>query len=150
MDIGEAKIASAETECQALVIDAQQVQDRGVQVMHSANAINGVHAHFIGGAVDGSAFGAAAGEPDAKSLGMVIAAVRSGRMGRAAKLARPDDERFVEQAALLEILDQCGNRLIGIERVFGVAIAKVAVLVPGAVRRAGGTSDLDEANAGFN
>ena len=32
---------------------------------------------------------------------------------RAAELAQPDDQRRVEQAALLEVLEQGGDRLVG-------------------------------------
>ena len=49
----------------------------------------------------------------------MVAAVVVGReralaIDRAAELAAPDDERVVEQAALLEVGDQRGRRLIGV------------------------------------
>src|SRR6478736_6489426 len=116
-----------------------------MQIMHRCDAFDGMHAEFICGPKNRSSFGAAAGEPDAKAFGMMVASIRAGRMRRAPKLASPDDERLVEQAALLQVLEERRNGLVGIESVFGMASAKVAMLVPGAIRRARRARDLDEA-----
>ena len=81
----------------------------------SAAILNGMEAEFIGRAVGDSAPDAPSGEPGAKSLGVVIAAI-SLSTGRAAKFRTPDDERLVEQAALLEVLDQAGDGQIDLRR----------------------------------
>ena len=49
---------------------------------------------------------------------------------RAAELAAPDDERVVEQAALLEVLDQRRRGLVGVLAVLLEVVDQVAVLVP--------------------
>src|SRR3712207_8006198 len=49
---------------------------------------------------------------DGEAERVVVAAVGALREGRAAELAAPDDERLVEQAAALEVLEQAGDRLI--------------------------------------
>ena len=67
------------------------------------------------------------------------------RPGAAAEFAGPDDERFVEHAALLEVADQAGDRLVGGPAQRTVR-ADVAVGVPGAVAAAG-VANLDEADA---
>src|SRR5690242_6514045 len=64
-----------------------------------------------------------------------------------AELASPDDERFVQHAALLEIANQTGNRLVGspTQRALG---ADIVMGVPGAVAAAG-VADLNETDSTF-
>ena len=81
------------------MVEAEQVQDRGVQVVHRADVFDGVHAEFVGRAVDRAPFDSAAGQPDREAFGVMVAAVAAGGVRRAAELAGPDDQRFVEQAA---------------------------------------------------
>ena len=95
--------------------------------------LDGVHAHLVGGAVDGAAADAAAGQPDGEAVGMVVAAVAAGGVRRPAELAGPHDQRLVQQAPRLQVLDQAGDGLIGVEGVLLVPFLQVAVLVPGAV-----------------
>jgi hypothetical protein len=63
---------------------------------------------------------------------------------RAAEFAAPDDQRVVEQAALLEILDQGGAGLVGVLAVAGEVLLEVAVLVPRFVE------ELHEADAALD
>ena len=117
------------------------MQNGGVQIMHGADAVHGVHAHLIGAAVGRAAPRAAAGQPDGKSLGMMVAAIATGRVRRAAEFAGPKHQRFIQETTLFQILDKSGNGLIGIEGVLLVALLQIAVLIPGArapflVRRA--------------
>ena len=92
---------------------------------------------------------AAAGEPGAEALGLVLAAVGLDRRRArevlaprgAAEFARPDDQRVVEQAARLEVLDQAGDGPVRPGAASGQGVADVAVVVPAADRH------LDEADA---
>src|ERR1043165_4796031 len=68
-------------------------------------------------------------------------------MRRAAKFASPEDERLVQQAAPLEVFDEAGDCLIGVEGVFLMAAFQIAVLIPGAVGGAGRTGDLNETHS---
>ena len=77
-----------------------------MHVGHVVPILDGVEAEFVGRAVDDAAFDAAAGHPDAEAVRMMVAAVAVLRAGRAAELGGPDDQRLVQQAALLEILQQ--------------------------------------------
>ena len=67
---------------------------------------DGGGAEFVGRADADAALDAAAGHPHGEAVGVVVAAGAFGVFGRrlAAELAAPDDERLVEQAALLEVL----------------------------------------------
>ena len=112
MDVGQPHVAAAEAVGQSLVVDAQQVKHRGVQVVDLDLVLDGVVAVIVGGAVDGAALDSAAGEPHGEAIGIVIAAVGSLGHRRAAELAAPDHQSRFEQAAVLEILEQAGDRLI--------------------------------------
>src|SRR5438105_3007288 len=71
-------------------------------------------------------------------------------MGSPSELACPDDQRRLQQAASLQILDESGNRLIGVQGVLLMPLLQIAVLVPGAVRRARRTGDLDKAHTALD
>ena len=75
IDIGQANIAAAEAEGQSLVIEPEQVEDRRMQVMDLDLILHNFIAVLIGGAVDGAAFDAAAGQPATESIRIVVAAI---------------------------------------------------------------------------
>ena len=108
-----------ELEGQAFVVDAQAVEDRGVEVVDVDGVLDDVVAEVVGLAVDDAGLDAAAGQPDGEAAAVVIAAVvvvavRALAVDGAAELAAPDDQRVVEQAALLQVLDQGGGGLVGV------------------------------------
>src|SRR5688500_11512929 len=66
---------------------------------------------------------------------MMVAAVGGGidgslHVGRAAEFAAPDDERVLEKATLLEVLEQCGRWLVSKGRLPFEAIDQFGVMVP--------------------
>ena len=69
--------------------------------------LDGVEAEIVGVAERDARLDAAAGQPHGEGVGMMVAAVVAPlHHRRAAELAAPDHERVVEQAALLQVLDQ--------------------------------------------
>lgn len=105
IDIGESVIAAEVTPGEFFVIEAELMQDRGVQIMQMDFAGDRAEAEVVGLAEGEAGFDAATGEPGAKALGLMLAAVFFDGRGaaevlaprRAAKLAAPDDERVFEQ-----------------------------------------------------
>src|SRR5262249_50834025 len=91
---------------QLFVIEAEQVQDGCVQVVDVDLVLDGGVAELVGGAVYLPALDAAAGQPRRKTARAVIAALAVLSRRRAAELARPDDEGFVEQATLFQVGQQ--------------------------------------------
>ena len=74
----------------------------------------------------------------------MIAAVAAGRMRCAAELARPKDQRLIEQPARFQVSDQPRDRLIGHHGIAFMPAFEIAVLVPSAVAGGeGGATDLD-------
>ena len=116
--IGQPIVAALEAEGKSFVIEAQQVQDRGLQIVDVDFVFHDAEAQFVGLAVMQAGLHAAAGHPHRETIGVVIAAKNVAARGaafaerRAAELAAADDQRVVEQAALLQISDQGGDRFI--------------------------------------
>src|SRR5439155_25764766 len=75
VDVGQPHVAAAEAERQFLVVDTEHVEHRRVEVVDLGLSGHGLVAPLVGLAVDGAALGAAAGQPDAEAVLVVVAAV---------------------------------------------------------------------------
>src|SRR5258707_14935680 len=102
MHIGEAKITSAKPVSEPFVVDSEQVEHRRVEIVHSTNILCGIVAKFVCRAVNGAPFNAATGEPKAETVRIVVATVATLRKGSAAKLARKNNQRLLQQPARLQ------------------------------------------------
>ena len=77
MHIGQAEVSAAVAIGQAFVIETQQVQDRGVQVVDVDGVLGGHVAELIGVAVGETTFHAAAGEPHREASAVMISTLRA-------------------------------------------------------------------------
>ena len=93
----------------AIGIQAQQMQNRGVHIGDVVAVFCGMEPDFVGGSMDGATFDASARHPDAKSVGMVVAAVGSLSSWSAPELSGEHDDGLVKQPALLQIFEEAGN-----------------------------------------
>src|SRR6185503_2874725 len=103
MDIGEAKIATLEAIGELRVIEPEQMQNGGMQVVH-VHAVRGrVEAKLVGLAQSETRFHAAAGEPHREGAGVMISTIVTTALdhGSTAKFTAPNDEGVIEQTALL-------------------------------------------------
>ena len=155
MHVREAVVATGVMEGELLVIEAEEAQDGGVQVVHVDDVGRRLEAELVGGSMDMAGLHAAAGHPHGEAVVVVVAAVdlaligaRGGQFdGRgAAELAAPDDERLVEQAAALEVGQQGGDGLVGFAGEASVLHFEVVMAVPGLSVT---VPELDEAYAAF-
>src|SRR5690606_15788691 len=96
-DVGQAEISAAVAVGEPLVVDAQQVQNRRVQVVDVNFILHGEITVLVGGPVLDARLHAAAGEPHREAFGIVVAAIRPLRGGRAAEFAPPKHERVFQQ-----------------------------------------------------
>src|SRR5439155_23101796 len=140
MHIRQAEVAALKAVRQSEVVDAEQMEHGGVQVVDGDDVFDGVVAELVGGAVGDAGPDAAAGQPDSEALDVVVAAVALGH-GRTAELAAPDDQGFVEHAALSEVLDESGGALVHFRGAAADVVADAAMMVPVAM------IELDEADA---
>src|SRR5262245_61561350 len=79
---------------------------------------------------------------------MMVPAIALGAR-RTAKLGAPDDQRLVQQAALLEVLQETRNGPIHLGREGPVVLANARVRVPGTAAAAA-VEDLDKADAALH
>ena len=73
-DVGEAEVATGVAVGELFVIEAEEVEDGGVEVVDAGGVLGGAEAEVVGGSVDGAAADAAAGEPDGEAVVVVVAA----------------------------------------------------------------------------
>ena len=102
--VGEPEIAAGVAIRQTLVVQAEQVQDRRVQVVEVDLVLDRVVAVVVGRAVRRPGFTPPPASHMVNASRIVVAAVGALRSRRAAELAAPDDERVLQQAARLQIV----------------------------------------------
>jgi len=144
VDISQAEVAAGVAVGELLVVDAEDVEDGGVEVVHMDFVFLGEVAEVVGGSVAIAGFDASSGEPDGEAGGVVVTAIFPLGYGCTAKLGSPDDEGVVHQAALLEVGEESGNGLVGGQSVFGVTFDEATVLVPDI-----GSAGLNVADSSF-
>src|SRR5262249_39338679 len=93
---------------------------------------DGEVAELVGLAMADAALDAAAGHPHREAVGIVIAAGAGGVLGGRlpAKLAAPDDDRLIQQATALQVLQERSDRLVGVSGMPVVIDLHVGVGVP--------------------
>jgi hypothetical protein len=90
------------------VVDAEEVEQRGLEVMHVNRVGRAAHREVVGGTVGDPGADAAAGEPDGEGIRVVVVPPLLAVLDRtleeqcAAELAAPDDERIIQEAAALQ------------------------------------------------
>lgn len=105
VDVSQPVVAAGVTVCQTLVVQAKEIEHRGVQIVEMDLPRDGSEAKLVGLAVGAPCLHTAAGQPHTIAFGLMFAAVCLNRRGPgeiltprcAAELARPDDQGFLEQ-----------------------------------------------------
>ena len=86
------------------MVQAEQMEDRGVQVVDRRDVLDGLVAKLVGRAVAEAAFDARTGKPDGEAAGIVIAPAGALLKRRhAAKLGHPHHERVSQKPARLQV-----------------------------------------------
>ena len=88
-DVGQAEIAAGVAVRELLVVEAHEMQDRGVQVVDVDAVFDGFEAELVGRAVDVSAADAAAGHPHREAVVVVVAAVDFALRSSPSSVVRP-------------------------------------------------------------
>jgi len=81
---------------EAVGVEAELVEEGGVEVGDVVGVLDGVEADLVGGAVGDAAPDAAAGHPDAEAVGMVVTPVAALDARGASECGGEDDEGLVE------------------------------------------------------
>ncbi len=143
MDVGQAIVAAGIAVRQPLVIEAEEVQQRGVQVVDVDLVGDGSTAVVVGGAEAQAALDAAAGQPHRVTGAVVAAAVGAVLARSTAEFAAPQHQRVIQQAAQLQVGQEAGNRLVDGEAMAGHFPGDAIMVVPASV------GNLNEACPGF-
>ena len=93
----------------APVIEPEQVEDRGVQVVHVHRILDGLVAELVGLAVRDPRFHASSRQPEGESLVVVVSTVGVLTVWSAAELPAPDHERLVQQPSRAQVRQQAGD-----------------------------------------
>src|SRR5262245_9629326 len=131
------------------MVEAQQLKHCRMEIADVNGVLDDIVTEVVRLAVDGPTLDAAAGHPHREAARMMIPAVvllgeSTLRVDGPSELAAPDDEGFVEQPPVFQILHETIARLIDIAALIGQPAGDVAVRVPVVV------IDLDEANAALD
>lgn len=135
VDIRQPVVAALEEIGQALVVDAEEVEEGGMEVVDMDRILRYVVAKLVRRAIGKAWADAATGKPKGETAGMVVPAiVVTGQfplaVGGPAKFPAPDNEGVVQEPALLEVLDQCGRRLVGVPALARKLLGQGEMLVP--------------------
>ena len=110
-DVGQTKVTCLEAVGQLFVIEAEEMQNGGVQIVDMDGIFIDTPADLVGLPVVEPWFDATAGHPHGEGIRVMIAThILSGLSAtvlthrRATELAAPDHQRLVEQAVLLQVL----------------------------------------------
>src|SRR5262249_55273911 len=108
MHVRQPILPALELERQLQMVDAEQMQDRRLQVVYVDAVLRHVVTKIIGFAVRQPRLHSTAGQPEREAARVMVAAVLLGggvalAEGSPTELAAPDDQRVFQQAALVEI-----------------------------------------------
>src|SRR5439155_25683064 len=152
--VRQSKVAPLIAIRQPRVVHAEEVKDRGVQVVHVHRVLGDAVAQVVGRSDGRAATDAAAREPPGEGAGVVVAPEELRPFAllvhrRAAELASPDDERRIDEPPSLQVADQRRDRLVALaalllQPVDDVVVLRRAVAVPTA------QEELDEAHAALD
>ncbi len=150
LDVSEPEVPALESIRQTLVVQAEEVENRGLEVVDVDAVLDGGEAELVGLAEGEAGFHAAAGEPHGISIDVVVATDHLADLAHrcAAELAAPDHEGGVEEAARLQVADQGGAGAVDLAsdrvEIAGEILAGAAVVVPV------GVVELDEAGTALD
>ena len=131
MHVGEPVITACVAISQALMIHAEQMQNGSVNIVHMHLVHRCLESEIITLTISRPTLGATAREEHAETVRVVIATIAILTHRRAAKLATPNNQCVIKQAALLQITDQRSNRPVDVRRQFAGRRVMVRVRVPG-------------------
>ncbi len=133
-DVGQAEVAAVEAVGQLRVVEAHQVQDRGVDVVDVDSVLDGLVAELVGGSVLDAALDAAAGHPGGEGVRVVVAARATLASRTCGRTRRPRSRACRSSMPRgFQVGQQRGGRLIDGRRAGAVIAVDVVVAVPGHV-----------------
>ena len=129
-------------------VDPERGVDRGVEVGDRDGPVDDRPGQVVGGADDPAGAEAAAGQQGAEGGGLVAPAAAGVELGGAAELGGDDDQRRVEPADPLQVVEQGGEGAVELgDQLVLLELALVVGVPAGAVEEVEVVRDLDEPDA---
>ena len=150
MDIRQAKVSTGVTVSQPFMIQATQMQNCRMQVVHCADVLDRVNTKLVCCSVNDSATDTTPSQEHAEAFGMMIPSIGTGSVRSSTELSGPDNQRAIEESTLFQILNERRYRPIRLASVPLMAPLQIAMLVPSAVRLTVRAVDLHESDPGLN
>ena len=149
MNVGQSVVSALKLVDELLVVDSEQVHDGGIQVVNVHGVLRNVVAVVIRCPKREAFLDSGSGQKYGEATGMVIPAViGSGkfalRINRSSKLTTPNDQGVFKQAALTQVGDQGGCRLVRVATLPLDRIGKASMVIPAHVK------ELDATNIAFS
>ena len=93
-------------------MEAELVQQGGMDVCDIVGIFHGMEPEFIGGAMDLAALDSSPSHPDGKSEWVMVSTIGILGSRGASEFGGENDERFIQQPPAFQILNQAGNWLV--------------------------------------
>ena len=75
IDVGDAIVTPLMTISEVFVVETEEVEDGGMEVVHVHLVFDRPVTEFIGGSVGESAFGSAASQPHCETIGIMVTSI---------------------------------------------------------------------------
>ena len=114
MNVREAEVAARVAIRELLMVEAQEMEDRGMEVVHVNSVDCRGESELVGGAVHMAAANTTAGQPHRETVMIMVAARESRQLGDGctAELTAPEYQHLFEQPALFQIGQESGDGLV--------------------------------------
>ena len=131
-DVGQPKTTAVVLVRQASVVDAQQMQNCGVQII-DVHLVDGcLVTDLVRFAVGRAAFDPASSQPCGETVWVVVSTWLGCLLGhrQPTKFTAPNDKRVLQKPSLLEIRKQTCDRRVGLASELTVVAMNVVVAIP--------------------
>ena len=138
MDICQPEMPALELVGQALVVDAQTVQQRRLQIVDMHRVFHDVVAIVVGLTQTDAGLDPASGNPHGEAARMMVSAIvcvcqLALAIDGSAKLTTPHHQSLIQKPFLFQVLNQCCRSLVGPLALQRQVAWKVVMLIPAAV-----------------
>ena len=100
-------------EREPLMVEPEEVENRGVEVIEQVDILHGSAPQFVGRSMADTSLHSSARQPASEAVRIVVSPASTLLEERhAPELGAPDDECFLEQAARFQVFDQGRHRLV--------------------------------------
>ena len=147
MNVREPAIGAASAHREPLVVDAEEMEYGGVEVVSCRFFVGSLPTPRIAFTIGDARLDARAAHPGGENASVVVAPFAPLRERHAAEFGIPEYQRVIQEPALPKIDEQAGNGFVGCRAHRRQFLLNAGVIVPIVGRAAGAAPDLDKSHA---